>query len=178
MLICLDALLSSTVRAIQHMCMCAQHVWMHVYIHTWKSEQLTWDYYTAEKVVWFHTLKACVRITGCWHQSPGLVVVDEGVSLNGAWHGRDGGREEGRREPSRTGGTMWLLPQRLAQSGQFTSGCCHTQWCEAAYASNRGKGERRKTKCTVNIFRKGLMTDKCAKQRQLKSFLWISKYLY
>lgn len=117
MLICLDALLSSTVRAIQHMCMCAQHVWMHVYIHTWKSEQLTWDYYTAEKVVWFHTLKACVRITGCWHQSPGLVVVDEGVSLNGAWHGRDGGREEGRREPSRTGGTMWLLPQRLAQSG-------------------------------------------------------------
>ena len=33
MLIYLDALLSSTVRAIQHMCMCAQHVQINAHVH-------------------------------------------------------------------------------------------------------------------------------------------------
>lgn len=50
------------------------------------------------QVVSFRVLKARVRIAGCWHQPPRLIVVGEGVSLDGAWHrGRvagPGGSEE------------------------------------------------------------------------------------
>lgn len=96
MIICLAALLSSTVRAIQHMYTCAQHVWMYTCIPTCKSERLTWDGCTTEKVVSFRALEACVRIRGCWHLSPGLIVAAEGVSLHGAWHGRERASEGGR----------------------------------------------------------------------------------
>jgi len=99
-------------------CVCARQVWMHTCIRTWKREQSTWDCYTAEKVVSYCALKACLRIAGCWHQSPGLVVVDEGVRLGGAWHGREGGRVRGTEGPvccchggwhSRRAAHRWVL---------------------------------------------------------------------
>lgn len=111
---------------------------MHTCAHAGKSERLTRDYYTTEKAVWFRARKACVRITGCWHQSPGLVV-DERVSLDGAWHGREEGERRGRGAP---GSQCAAATMAGTVRGPFTSGYCHTQWCEEAYASNRGKGEK------------------------------------
>lgn len=82
-----------------------------------------------------------MRITGCWRQSPGLVVVDEGVSLDGAGIGGEKGGRGGR--------VGW-------HQGAIAAGTVRGPSRSDAKkrANDRGKDETRRTKCVINISRK------------------------
>lgn len=151
----LHALLSSTVSAIQRMRTCAPNEQIDAHVHPCRQIR-------------------AVNAGLLHHRESGLIPCAEGLRENYwllasvsrshccRWASqprwclaREAGREEGERRGRGAPGSQCAAATMAGTvRGPFTSGYCHTQWCEEAYASNRGKGETRKTKCAVNISRK------------------------